>query len=530
MQILMQVLNTELGGDAAKPVVDAETLLPANGDGAFMALLENPGGAIDAEGFVLSEDVAGGSDEHSKPAAKDALADTGFVDSSGKVPKSTVPVAPVASDDLAQIPLLTGPNAPSNPVGVRKGESDIVASPPKVARDLLKIAKPEVVKNPVLQLSEQPAGSSDTPRIDVAAPKVPNDFERAKQEDAPTPKAEPRDQQIKPVNDLKAPEKPHFVDGKAGERTPTGDRQQSVADVGRAPIAPKPQSAPILPPVEAKASARDVQSASGPLLEQQMTLRAAQDGAPLVARKDAAALSVPERVEQAIATPQPLRPQVGTEAQSHRKSARVVRREAPPEVTLVQTTPTSAPDPAQTTQVAISTKAPVLFSPQAQGERSVLPDESPVHLPGAESSEAKRTPDTPTPRMDVRAKPVITQLVQAAKSAIDGMIEVKLSPEELGRVRLAMTSTETGMTVLVTAERAETLELIRRNIDLFAADLTEQGFEDLSFAFGREDSSEQQDGSDEHGSRDTETHTHSFLVERHASEQPPLDGRLDMRL
>ena len=55
------------------------------------------------------------------------------------------------------------------------------------------------------------------------------------------------------------------------------------------------------------------------------------------------------------------------------------------------------------------------------------------------------------------------------------MVEVKLSPEELGRVRLSMTTAETGMTVLVTAERPETLDLIRRNIDLFAADLERTG-------------------------------------------------------
>jgi len=71
------------------------------------------------------------------------------------------------------------------------------------------------------------------------------------------------------------------------------------------------------------------------------------------------------------------------------------------------------------------------------------------------------------------------------------MVEVRLSPEELGRVKLSMTSGEAGMTVQIIAERAETLDLIRRNIDLLAADLHKQGFSNLSFSFGGGGSSDQ---------------------------------------
>ena len=41
MQILLQVLNTEPGTEAAKPAIKGETRLAAAGDGDFAALLEN---------------------------------------------------------------------------------------------------------------------------------------------------------------------------------------------------------------------------------------------------------------------------------------------------------------------------------------------------------------------------------------------------------------------------------------------------------------------------------------------------------
>ena len=48
MQILLQVLNTELGTETAKPAIKGETLLAATGDGDFAALLESFYETIDA--------------------------------------------------------------------------------------------------------------------------------------------------------------------------------------------------------------------------------------------------------------------------------------------------------------------------------------------------------------------------------------------------------------------------------------------------------------------------------------------------
>lgn len=63
-------------------------------------------------------------------------------------------------------------------------------------------------------------------------------------------------------------------------------------------------------------------------------------------------------------------------------------------------------------------------------------------------------------------------------------IDVSLSPEELGQVRLRLNYSDLGLSVSITAERPETLDLLRRNIDSLARDFQELGYGDVNFSFG----------------------------------------------
>ena len=157
-------------------------------------------------------------------------------------------------------------------------------------------------------------------------------------------------------------------------------------------------------------------------------------------------------------------------------------------------------------------------------------DEPSAHVTATEPKDMRRTTDAPNTRVEPVVRSVLTQIVSVARTAVDGAIEVKLSPEELGRVRLSMTGAENGMTVQVTAERPETLDLIRRNIELFASDLLEQGFQNLSFSFGDDQANDS--GKDNGKITDHETHG---IVDPHGMDitvalDVPLDGRLDIRL
>ncbi|MEM9708752.1 MAG: flagellar hook-length control protein FliK [Pseudomonadota bacterium] len=98
---------------------------------------------------------------------------------------------------------------------------------------------------------------------------------------------------------------------------------------------------------------------------------------------------------------------------------------------------------------------------------------------GPQSASAFDAPRQPAPK----AQAVLAQIAEAARTRQDGQIEITLSPEELGRVRLTMAPSDYGMSVTILAERPETLDLIRRHIDLLSRDLQGQGFGKLDFSF-----------------------------------------------
>lgn len=86
-------------------------------------------------------------------------------------------------------------------------------------------------------------------------------------------------------------------------------------------------------------------------------------------------------------------------------------------------------------------------------------------------------------------------IAEAAVSLTDkgGRIDVTLSPEELGRVTVKMDQSSSALVIILSAERPETLDLIRRNIDLLEQQATALGHEGASFSF--EQSSEQHNSS-----------------------------------
>ena len=83
---------------------------------------------------------------------------------------------------------------------------------------------------------------------------------------------------------------------------------------------------------------------------------------------------------------------------------------------------------------------------------------------------------------------VIRQITEVLHRLSEGGVEIQLRPEELGRVRLQMVPLDQGMTVVVSAERGETLDLMRRHIDQLARALQDLGYSGTQFSFsgGRE--------------------------------------------
>ena len=82
------------------------------------------------------------------------------------------------------------------------------------------------------------------------------------------------------------------------------------------------------------------------------------------------------------------------------------------------------------------------------------------------------------------ARQVAHQLSAAITHHSGRITEIALNPEELGRVRLAMTSVDSAITLSVSAERPETVDLLRRHIDVLAQEFRDLGYNDISFSFG----------------------------------------------
>lgn len=95
-----------------------------------------------------------------------------------------------------------------------------------------------------------------------------------------------------------------------------------------------------------------------------------------------------------------------------------------------------------------------------------------------------RLPEADSPRpVPELARGLIRQLTEAVRLLPDRPVEVSLSPEELGRVRLTLVTDDTGISVNISAERGETLDLIRRHLDQLGQEFRRAGFSDVAFSF-----------------------------------------------
>ncbi len=111
-----------------------------------------------------------------------------------------------------------------------------------------------------------------------------------------------------------------------------------------------------------------------------------------------------------------------------------------------------------------------------------------------------------------------------------GTIEIALSPEELGRVSITLNGREDGMVLTITAERPETLDLMRRHLAVLEAEFQSLGYGDISFDLSTSD-----DAQDDTANPKAKDYGPSHSTEPDAPNAPilprNLSGRgIDMRL
>jgi flagellar hook-length control protein FliK len=84
------------------------------------------------------------------------------------------------------------------------------------------------------------------------------------------------------------------------------------------------------------------------------------------------------------------------------------------------------------------------------------------------------------------ANQIVASLPRPLSELGTGTLEVALDPPELGRVRLSLVEVAGAMTLSITAERPETVELMRRHLDLLAQEFTRSGLDAPSVRVGTE--------------------------------------------
>ncbi|MEO9457556.1 MAG: flagellar hook-length control protein FliK [Roseobacter sp.] len=97
---------------------------------------------------------------------------------------------------------------------------------------------------------------------------------------------------------------------------------------------------------------------------------------------------------------------------------------------------------------------------------------------------------TPSARTEFPAS-IPRQIADSIQARIvaEKTIEISLNPAELGRLKLSLSPAENGLVINVLAERVETLEIIKRNIQDLESVFAEQGHENLEFSFQQNDQS-----------------------------------------
>ena len=137
--------------------------------------------------------------------------------------------------------------------------------------------------------------------------------------------------------------------------------------------------------------------------------------------------------------------------------------------------PTDLVDPVRAAAEGRAGDAPRIDGPVA------APAETPG--PRAPGSSPATHPAAPAAS---QATAMLAQVAREAGSQPPGTpLELTLDPPELGRVRLVVQAGDAGPMLQIAADRAETLELMRRHADQLSAQLREHGLHDTGFSFAR---------------------------------------------
>ena len=216
--------------------------------------------------------------------------------------------------------------------------------------------------------------------------------------------------------------------------------------------------------------------------------------------------------------PAPSAAESGEEAAVRAVQTPVLSQAAPVQPAIPAAPPATEPMARQSavSEVAVTT-----------GSDLSMPDMAPAERGGTDAAQRTATALTTPPELP---RAIAAQIIEAMRAGT-GIVDVTLWPEELGRLTLSLAAQESAMSVTVAADRPETLELIRRHMDVLLEEARSAGFSDVAFGFAGDGGA----GTDAEKGEDAKADA-SALAETRLWEAPEAPrtsaapGRLDLRI
>jgi flagellar hook-length control protein FliK len=150
----------------------------------------------------------------------------------------------------------------------------------------------------------------------------------------------------------------------------------------------------------------------------------------------------------------------------------------------------------------------------------------------AESRSPAASRGDPAPFLAARARQVVPQIVDVLRGAQSGEIELRLSPEELGHVRISLAFQDGAAHLTIQSERPDTAELLRRHSDLLRSELQSLGYDSVDIDFASGSGAHNDAEPQEPGSAESDAAAPSGERMPAVAERPALtaDRRLNLRL
>ncbi|WP_188127724.1 flagellar hook-length control protein FliK [Ruegeria intermedia] len=128
------------------------------------------------------------------------------------------------------------------------------------------------------------------------------------------------------------------------------------------------------------------------------------------------------------------------------------------------------------------------------------------------------------------ARSIASQISASVAARAGGGIELQLNPEELGRISITMMGREDGIHLVISAERPETLDLMRRHISLLSTEFQQLGYGGLDFDSNGAAGSETHEDARHQGAFQTDADPGSPDTDSPAPRRPDPSRSLDLRL